>query len=89
MHQAGIIFYIIIPITVSDHPDKIKWRPVLWGFALQFLIALLVLRTTFGFVAFNYVGEQVATFLAFAADGAKFVFGAELITTFAFGQGLD
>ena len=89
MHQAGIIFYIIISIIVSDHPDKIKWRPVLWGFALQFIIALLVLRTTFGFVAFNYVGEQVATFLAFAADGAKFVFGAELITTFAFGQGLD
>ena len=36
------------------------------------------------------MGEQVATFLSFAAEGAKFVFGPELITTFAFGlSGLD
>ena len=87
-------------IILSTNPDKIIWRPVLWGFGLQFIVALLgttllqsvtrlnviiVLRTHWGFTAFNYVGEQVATFLQFASEGSKFVFGPELVNTFAFG----
>ena len=82
---GGLVFYTVISIILSDNPDRIIWRPVLWGFALQFIIAVLVLRTHFGYTAFNYVGTQVATFLEFAAGGAEFVFGPELVKTFAFG----
>jgi len=38
-----------------------------------------VLRTHWGFVAFDFVGRQVSKFLSFSSNGAQFVFGSELI----------
>ena len=55
------------------------------NFERKIISVAIVLRTNWGFAAFNYVGEQVATFLQFASEGSKFVFGPELVKTFAFG----
>ena len=38
-----------------------------------------MLRTHWGFVAFDFVGRQVSKFLSFSSNGAQFVFGSELI----------
>ena len=54
---------------------KVKWRPVQWGLALQFIFGLLILRTSLGFKVFNGLGEQVAFFLDYSDVGASFVFG--------------
>ena len=32
---AGIVFYILISLFCSIAPHRVKWRPVVWGFALQ------------------------------------------------------
>ena len=66
---AGILFYVITCTLLSRNPEKINWRPVLWGFALQFIIALLVLRTEWGYTAVDYAGNQIALFLGFAKEG--------------------
>lgn len=53
----------------------IAWRTVVWGCALQFAFALLVLDTAAGRAGFQAVNEGVMALLRFAAEGAAFVFG--------------
>ena len=54
---------------------QIDWRPVMWGLGLQFVFALLVLRTTAGYEAFKWLGDRVQEFMAYSDAGAIFVFG--------------
>jgi len=60
----------------------VKWRPVLWGLALQFIFGLLILRTSAGFSSFKFLGSTVQTFLDFTNAGAKFVFGDDFLKHF-------
>ena len=48
---------------------------VSWGFALQFILGFLILRTTPGQSAFTYLGEKVDGFLAYSREGSLLVFG--------------
>ena len=46
-----------------------------WGLGLQFIFALLVLRTSWGYEAFKWLGDRVQEFLEYSDAGAEFVFG--------------
>ncbi|XP_072165400.1 solute carrier family 28 member 3-like [Diadema setosum] len=72
---AGLIFFIAFSYVFSKYPSKVKWRPVLWGFALQFLLGLFILRTYPGFVLFEWLSDVVFVFLNFSSAGSAFVFG--------------
>ncbi|XP_042552187.1 solute carrier family 28 member 3 [Dipodomys spectabilis] len=72
---GGLITYIILLFLFSKHPTRVHWRPVFWGIGLQFLLGLLILRTKPGFIAFDWLGRQVQTFLGYTDAGAIFVFG--------------
>uniref|UniRef100_A0A8C6QLY9 Sodium/nucleoside cotransporter n=1 Tax=Nannospalax galili TaxID=1026970 RepID=A0A8C6QLY9_NANGA len=72
---GGLIMYIILLFLFSKHPTRVYWRPVFWGIGLQFLLGLLILRTKPGFIAFDWLGKQVQTFLGHTNAGAVFVFG--------------
>lgn len=52
-----------------------KLRPVLWGLGLQFLLGVIILRTSWGYATFRFIGAQVLTFLNYTNVGAQFVFG--------------
>ena len=54
---------------------RTPWRVVGYGLALQFGFALLVLKTTPGKAAFGAVDRGVRQLLAFATEGASFLFG--------------
>ena len=82
---SGLLFYIIVSLLVSVAPHRVNWRPVIWGFALQFVFAVFVLHTHPGYVVFDYIGTKIAEFIAFAANGTEFVFGTEIIGNFGFG----
>ena len=56
-------------------PHQVNWRPVIWGFALQFAMALFVLRFKPGFDAVKWVSEQITTFINYSMEGASMVFG--------------
>ncbi|XP_069817883.1 solute carrier family 28 member 3 [Dendropsophus ebraccatus] len=72
---GGLIMYILLLLIFSKHPTKVNWRQVFWGMGLQFILALLILRTKPGFDAFDWLGMQVQTFLEYSNTGAEFVFG--------------
>lgn len=79
---AGLFCNILFCWVFSKHRSKVKWRPVLWGLALQFIFGLLILRTSIGFKAFKGLGDQVSIFLDYADVGAKFVFGDNYLEHF-------
>lgn len=73
----GLFCNILFCWIFSKHRRKVRWRPVIWGLALQFIFGLLILRTAIGFNAFKGLGNQVSAFLEYTDVGAKFVFGEE------------
>nr|XP_022334486.1 sodium/nucleoside cotransporter 1-like [Crassostrea virginica] len=79
---AGLALYIIIFYIFSKNPAKVKWRPVFWGFALQYIFALVILRTEWGYQAFQWLGDRVTEFLNYSNAGAVFVFGDVLVNTY-------
>ena len=63
-----------------------------WGFALQYIFALVILRTEWGYQAFQWLGDRVTEFLNYSNAGAVFVFGDVLVNTygvFAFRVSID
>jgi CNT family concentrative nucleoside transporter len=57
--------------------QAVRWHPVLWGIGLQFILAVLILKTQAGFALFEFLGNAVSHFLNFSDQGAKFVFGED------------
>ncbi|CAL1538783.1 unnamed protein product [Lymnaea stagnalis] len=72
---AGMVVFIALFFIFSYNPSKVKWRPVFWGIALQLIFALLILRTSWGHDAFQWLGDRVSEFLAYTDAGSKFIFG--------------
>ncbi|XP_053373495.1 solute carrier family 28 member 3-like isoform X2 [Mercenaria mercenaria] len=71
----GMFVFVLLFFVASKNPAKVQFRPVFWGLALQFYFALLILRTEFGYRAFEWLGERVREFLAHTDAGSRFVFG--------------
>lgn len=71
---AGLFTYILIGFLFSTNRSRVKWRPVLWGFALQFVFGLIILRTDFGYQIFRLIGNLITTFLGFSSEGSGFLF---------------
>lgn len=78
----GLFVFIGLAFAFSTNRKAVKWRPVIWGVGLQFVLAVIVLRTSFGFAAFSWLGDLVTTFLNFSDAGAKFVFGEKFTDYF-------
>lgn len=71
----GVLCFLSIAALFSANLRALNWRTLAWGFALQLLLALFVLKTQAGFELFNFLGGVAKKFLAFSDEGAKFVFG--------------
>uniref|UniRef100_A0A914Z1Z5 Sodium/nucleoside cotransporter n=1 Tax=Panagrolaimus superbus TaxID=310955 RepID=A0A914Z1Z5_9BILA len=59
----------------SKSPSRIRWRPVIWGFFVQFIFGLLILRWEWGAWKFSQISQLIVTFLSFADVGSHFVYG--------------
>lgn len=71
----GILVFFGVAYFFSIDRRAINWRTVAWGFAIQFLFGLFVLKVPIGFAIFSTIGNVVTTFLNFSDAGAEFVFG--------------
>ncbi|BBD57577.1 Na+ dependent nucleoside transporter [Nostoc sp. HK-01] len=71
----GILVFIGISYAFSVERQAIRWRTVAWGLGLEFIFALIILKTPWGLNIFKSLGDIVSNFLAFSDVGAKFVFG--------------
>lgn len=71
----GLGVFVAIAYALSNNRKAVRWKPVLWGIALQLIFALLILRTPFGLALFKSLGNGITHFLDFSDVGAEFVFG--------------
>jgi len=72
----GVLAFVAFGAAFSKSPDRIKWRTILWGLALQFAFGLLILRWEGGKAAFKILGDQVQVLLSYTKAGSGFVYGS-------------
>lgn len=71
----GILVFIAVSYVISLNRHAVRWRTIAWGLGLEFLLALVILKTSWGLKVFKSLGDIIGNFLAFSDVGAKFVFG--------------
>ncbi|XP_060035459.1 sodium/nucleoside cotransporter 1 isoform X2 [Erinaceus europaeus] len=76
---AGVCIFLGLLFACSKHHCAVSWRAVAWGLGLQFVLGLFVIRTEPGFVAFQWLGDQIQVFLGYTVAGSTFVFGEALV----------
>jgi len=83
----GIVAILAFAFLISNAKTKIRLRGVLSAFALQALLAFLILRTSGGRIVIREMSNGVAALLSYADAGTAFLFGADnpLQNTFALG----
>ena len=70
----GLVVILAVAWLLSNHRRAIRLRILAWGLGLQFLFAILVLRTDFGRI-FQAIGKGVNAMLEYAEVGSQFLFG--------------
>ena len=76
--------------AISYNRKLFPWRTVVWAVGLQFTLALLILKTSWGADFFVLAGKAVQKLVQFSNEGCKFVFGPladENLLTEKFGPG--
>ncbi|BBB32953.1 concentrative nucleoside transporter, CNT family [Thermotomaculum hydrothermale] len=68
-------FMLFIAFLLSENKKEIKIKPVVGGILLQFVFALLILKTTTGREIFQHIEIYVSKLMEFSIKGASFVFG--------------
>jgi concentrative nucleoside transporter, CNT family len=72
----GAVVILLIAIAFSTNRRAIRWSTVAWGLGLQFMFAIIVLKTNVGQTVFTTLGGYITKLLGFAGAGSSFVFGA-------------
>ena len=71
----GIITILSLAYIFSTNRKAIRIKTVLWGIALQFIFAWIVVRYSFGQRALATAGTGVNKLLSYSFAGSEFVFG--------------
>lgn len=72
---AGIFLLVAIGWAASKDRRNINWKTVVAGLSLQFLFALLVLKSAPGRWFFEVLSEGVRKLISFTDRGAEFIWG--------------
>lgn len=73
----GIAVMVLICLAVSTDRRAAcrRWQLLVWAFALQFLFALLILKTSAGQAAFDWLNDAFVAVINCTYAGADFLFG--------------
>ena len=71
----GLITFIAIAYAFSTNRRAIRWRTVAWGLGLQFVFALVVLKSSVGQRLLQMAGSGVNKLLENSVAGSEMVFG--------------
>lgn len=71
----GLVVFVGIGYIFSTNRAAIRWTTVLWGVALQLILAVFILKSAVGLAIFEFLGNLVSRFLDFSDAGANFLFG--------------
>jgi len=72
---AGLALILALAYCLSSARRAIDYRTVGWGLGLQFVFALIVLKTAAGRTTFEVVGGVITRVLNYSVEGSKLVFG--------------
>jgi CNT family concentrative nucleoside transporter len=72
---AGLALILALAYCLSSARRAIDYRTVGWGLGLQFVFAVIVLKTEAGRAVFQSLGGVITKVLDFAFVGSSFVFG--------------
>lgn len=75
---AGILIIFLVVWILSENKKQFPWRIVIWGLVIQLSLAVFILNVPVGVKLFQWLGEQVSTFLNYSLDSADFLFGKVL-----------
>ncbi len=75
---AGLAVMVAVCLGLStDRRAALRrWDLIAWGFGLQVLFALFILKTQAGQAVFQWLNDAVQALIGTAHEGAEFVFGA-------------
>ena len=71
----GVFCFFGLVAMFSSNLRAVNWRTIGWGFALQIILATLVLKVAFVHDALEVAKQVVVHFMEFSDKGAIFVFG--------------
>ncbi len=80
----GLVVLIAIAWALSSDRRQIPWRIVCWGLAIQFGLAVLLLKTPAGRPFFDGMNALARALMGFTDVGARFAFGSLADTGFSF-----
>ena len=72
---GGLFAIVAISWVLSKHRDRVAWRLVAWGIALQLAFGVIVMKTRAGLWVFSVLNDAVLALLEFTAKGTEFIFG--------------
>lgn len=72
---CGGDFFFGLVAVFSQNLRAVNWHTIIWGFSLQMILAVLVLKVEFVYTIISAVGGVVKKFIGFSDAGAQFVFG--------------
>ncbi len=75
MSLVGLFLLASVAYALSENRKKVSWRPVLWGIGLQLGLGVVILSPAVSDFFYVVVDGGVKQLLAFAEEGATFVFG--------------
>jgi CNT family concentrative nucleoside transporter len=73
----GLVVLVFLAWLLSPDKRRMNVRLIVSGIALQFLLAVLILRTTPGRLIFEYCRIFITQVVGFSDAGAEFVFGPD------------
>jgi CNT family concentrative nucleoside transporter len=71
----GLVTMVFVAWICSYNRKLFPWRTVIWGLALQFVFACLILKTPWGAAIFDFTGRAINKLIMFSNEGSQFVFG--------------
>ncbi len=81
---AGLLFFLGIAWAMSEDRSRVNLRLVGWGVGLQFVFAVIILKTYPGRLVFDAAMVVMTGLLDFTEIGARFLFGS-LVTDSSIG----
>ena len=71
----GCFVLLGIAWLLSNNKRQVNYRLILWGILIQFVFALIILKTDVGQVVFDVARAGVNRLLSFTHEGSYFLFG--------------
>ncbi|KAK3103459.1 hypothetical protein FSP39_019420 [Pinctada imbricata] len=79
MSLSGIVVFFTILYTTSTNRSAINWHTIYWGFLLQIIMGIFIVRSEVGISVMIYIRDRFSEFLSYSDTGAAFVFSEKYV----------